>query len=436
MGIDPSLNVLSCSHTQKLATSFGRRVRNVVRSNRYKQVFRTRLDPESKSAGRWDTVQDDREDRRRGSYLAAGVGSGIAGFRAGLGLIDDPVRSREDADSEIVSESNWNWYLNDFRTRLLPDAGIIIINTRWVEHDICGRILPEGYNGESGIITSRDGQEDWLVISIQALCEREDDILERKIGESYWPGYVRQELLERERIIQLPRAWAALYQQRPNPDEGDYYSREWFQWYDELPDNVRYYGASDYAVSDGEGDWTVHLVGAVTGPLMFESLYLVDMWRERKDSSVWIAALIKMILKYKPIEWAEEKGQIARGLGPMIQVEQDRARAWTVRRGFSVAGDKAQRAQTFRAMAAQKRVYLPRRADWSREFLDRLMRWQTTMIDDEHDACGLMGRMIYGMRGDKKVVKRSDVPEYGTYDYMLWVTDRDGQQKKSIYRGT
>jgi predicted phage terminase large subunit-like protein len=375
------------------------------------------------------------KDRRvnRGSYRAAGVGVAIAGKRADLGIIDDPFRSREDADSIVIRDKNWNWYLADFRTRLKPNGRIIIINTRWHEDDICGRILPESYGGESGWIRARDG-EWWFVISIQALCERDDDILGREPGQSYWPTWYTQAMLEQERIVQTARNWSALYQQRPSPEEGDYYKREWFQWYDELPKNGRVYGASDYAVTDDGGDWTVHVVGQVFGQTMMEDLYLTDYWTGQKESNVWIDRFIDLVLLHQPVEWAEETGQIAKSLGPMIDTEQLRRQAWTTRTAFPTVGDKAQRGQTFRALCAQRRVFLPRHAPWAKDLLDRLLRWQTTGRDDDHDACALLGRMIYGMRGGTEKSRGHTGPKYGTFDYLMKVTDPNYSNKPSKYR--
>lgn len=430
IGRRPNLAILSASHTQQLADSFGRRVRAVLRSERYADLFPNRIDKESSSARRWGTVT---AHGQGGTYLAAGVNVGIAGFRADVGIIDDPVRSREDADSETIREKTWEWYLTDFLPRLKPVSSITIINTRWHEDDICGRILPEGYHGESGWIKARDG-EWWFVISIQALAERTDDILDRTPGESYWPGYYTQDILEQARIVQTPRNWAALYQQRPSPEEGDYYQRAWFQWYDELPQHCRFYGASDYAVTSKGGDHTSHIVGAVAGPVMIESLYLCDYWTGQADPSVWISKFIDLVRAWKPVQWAEETGQISKSLGSTIDLEQQRAVAWCHRVQLSVAGDKAQRAQAFRALAAQGRVFLPRQAPWAKDFLERLLRWQSTGRDDDHDACGLLARQVYEMRGGAAMKPRTSGPAHGTYDWLMKVTDPDHQKPVSPYR--
>ena len=118
------------------------------------------LAADSQAAGRWSL-------NTGAEYYAAGVGTGIAGFRANLGLIDDPIRSRQDADSELIRDRIWDWYINDFKTRLVPGASEILIQTRWSEDDLAGRAL---------------NHEEWKVLSLPALADA-DDPLGRKVGE-------------------------------------------------------------------------------------------------------------------------------------------------------------------------------------------------------------------------------------------------------------
>src|SRR5579864_4659698 len=169
-----SWNILAASHTSELASRWGRRIRNLILE--HAAELRIDLSPDSKSADRWVLTSG-------AEYYAAGVGTGIAGFRAKLGLIDDPIRSRQDADSELIRDRIWDWYINDFRTRLVPGAAKSLIQPRWSEDDLAGRALQH---------------EDWKVICLPALAEK-DDPLDRAIGEPLWDdddyGY-GQQLLE------------------------------------------------------------------------------------------------------------------------------------------------------------------------------------------------------------------------------------------------
>jgi hypothetical protein len=174
-------------------------------------ILRVALASDSQAAGRWALASG-------GEYYAAGVGVGIAGFRADLAVIDDPVRSREDADSQTVRDRIWDWYKTDLLTRLRPNGRIVLIQTRWHEDDLAGRILAE-------MVAAG---ERWHVLSLAAEAEG-DDPLGRRPGEWLWDddyGYAR--FLEREKATQLPRNWTALYQQRPAPETGNYFRDDWF----------------------------------------------------------------------------------------------------------------------------------------------------------------------------------------------------------------
>lgn len=219
MGRYPRKNLIHCSHTLDLAERFGRKIRNTLMGPESVAAFGQVILGDNRAAGRWETVKG-------GEYYAAGVGGAITGRRSHLGLIDDPVKSRKEADSPTYRETTWQWYLSDFRTRLLPGGAIIIIQTRWHEDDLAGRILPKDYDFRSGWVKARDGEQ-WYVLCFPALCERTDDGTEREIGAALWPTFYTQEMLEQERKTQGSRNWDALFQQRPRPGEGGIFKEAW-----------------------------------------------------------------------------------------------------------------------------------------------------------------------------------------------------------------
>ena len=191
-------SILGASHTTELAEKWGRRVRNLVTS--YCGVLGINLADDNQAAGRWSLTSG-------GEYFAAGVGTGIAGFRADTVIIDDPVRSREDADSDLKRERVWEWYKADLTPRLKPGNSIVLIQTRWHEDDLAGRILAE----------MAAGGEKWDVVCLPAQAE-ENDALGRSAGEWLWDdSYGYGELLRHEKEQQPSRNWSALYQQHPAP---------------------------------------------------------------------------------------------------------------------------------------------------------------------------------------------------------------------------
>ena len=132
-------------------------------------------------------------------------------------IIDDPVKGREQADSPVIRDKVWDAYNDDLKTRLIPGGSIIIIQTRWHEDDLAGRILPEDWKGESGPIKCRDGNV-WEVVCLQARCEVQNDPLGRKIGEYLWPEWFTEK--HWAQFQSNVRTWTSLYQQLPRPLEG------------------------------------------------------------------------------------------------------------------------------------------------------------------------------------------------------------------------
>lgn len=381
-----SANVLAASHTIELAWKWGRWVRNCI--NEHSLTLGIRPAPDDQAAGRWSLTNG-------AEYYAAGVGTGIAGFRAKLGLIDDPIRSRQDADSELIRDRIWDWYINDFRTRLVPGAAQILIQTRWHEDDLAGRALQHS---------------DWKVISLPAIAE-ENDQLGRKVGEPLWDddtyGYGDQ--LRDLKASTPARTWSALYQQRPAPEEGDYFKSEWLKTYEKLPakETMHFYGASDYAVTADGGDFTVHIVVAVDPE---GRMYVVDLWRKQAASDVWVDTLCDLVLKHKPLEWAEETGQIKSGVGPFLLRQMRDRKAFTYRRQFPTRGDKAVRAQAIRGRMAMDGLYLPMGADWVPEFTRELLTFPAGVHDDQVDALGLIGQLLDHVRPGR-LPKSADKPK-------------------------
>ena len=368
MGRNPKLNIIAASHTQELAERFGRRVRNIVGSQEFRSVYGYGLSADSTSAGRWD-------NEHGGEYFAAGVGGSITGRRADLALIDDPVKSREDADSQRSRDKAWDWYVNDLLTRLKPGARQIIVMTRWHEDDLGGRIL------------ARE-REKWTLLELPMEAGANDP-LGREPGELLWPDWFTAEMVETAK--RDTRSWNALYQQNPTPDSGDYFKKEWFRYYDTAPQYLQIYGASDYAVTAKGGDFTVH---GVFGVDQNEDVYLLDIWRQQTTSDVWIDAFLDLVQRWKPIQWAEEQGQIIKSLDPFINKRSQERGIYVAREQFTSLTDKASRAQAIRGRIAQGKVHFPKNAPWLADLEREMLTFPVGVNDDAVDVLSLFGRML------------------------------------------
>jgi len=178
------------------------------------------------------------------------------------------------------------------------------------------------------------------VVCLPAKCDRADDPLGRAIGEYLWPEWftpVHWEEFERN-----PRTWSALYQQKPAPDTGIFFEAAWLKTYSVMPlrETLSVYGASDYAVTEGRGDYTAHIVIGIDPA---GHLYVLDLWRGQTASDVWVEVLCDLIKRWKPIAWGEEAGQIRAGIGPFLEQRLRERRAYVARKSFPARGNKETR---------------------------------------------------------------------------------------------
>ena len=220
MGNFANHEVMSVSHSDQLASDFGRTVRDIVNTARFQKIFKgISLRSDVKAAGKWKT-------NKNGSYYAAGVRSQVAGRGAHVALLDD-VMSEEDAISEAGRRYIKEWYPAGLRTRIMPNGAIIIINTRYHYDDLCGWLLKQ----EAAV---EENMYPWEVISIPAwLNEEAAELLGLPEGSSYFPEWKPDELLkidEQEiRASNGSRYWNALYMQDPSPDDGGIIKKSWIE---------------------------------------------------------------------------------------------------------------------------------------------------------------------------------------------------------------
>lgn len=372
LGRHPEMNVLAASNTHDLAVSFGRRARNTYATAEHAAVFGVTLSNDSQAADDWATTKG-------GVYYAAGVGSAIAGRRADLGIIDDPVKSREEADSDRVREKQWQWYLNDFKTRLKPGARQVLVQTRWHEDDLGGRIL-------------RDEPDRWHVLKLPMIAVPGDP-LGRAPGERLWPEWFTPEMVDdAKRDV---RVWNALYQQEPTGEEGDYFKRDWFGVDEAPPGKLLIYGASDYAVTEGGGDYTEH---GIFGIDAWSNIHVLDWWRGQTATDVWIEAQCDLILKYKPLCWFGESGPIRRAIEPFLLRRLTERGAFCRIEWLASIADKPTRCRPFQALAASGKVFVPAQASWKADVIGQLLRFPGGMHDDAVDVCSLLGRGLEHIR--------------------------------------
>jgi hypothetical protein len=380
MGKFPGMKIILSSYGSDLARKHGRRARQIAKSAGFRSIFQTAIASDTAAADEWAL-------NNGSEYLACGILSGITGNRANGIIIDDPIKGRQEADSETVRARTWDVYQEDLRTRLIPGGWEIIIQTRWHEDDLAGRILPEDYNGESGLLRCRDGR-DWYVICLPAQCDRIDDPIGRAKGEYMWPEWFSEEHFKP--FKENTRTWNALFQQRPQPEQGTYFQREWFHRYypNQIPAFLHYYGASDYAVSEEEeSDFTEH---GVLGLDHINDIWIMDWWSGQEEADVWIKEQLKLIKTWKPFCWFGEKGVIKKAVAPFFKIMMNQAKAFCRVEWIASVKSKVIRARAFQGMAAQGKVHIPI-GPVGDAIIDQLLRFPTGRNDDKVDVLSLFG---------------------------------------------
>jgi predicted phage terminase large subunit-like protein len=375
IGRNPNHYVIAATYAQELADDFGRKVRDQIADPAFRGIFPgVTIKSDSTAAKRFhvEGPGDAFTTAQDGAYFAVGVGGPLTGRGAHLMLIDDPVKNREEADSETIRRKTKDWYTSTAYTRLMPGGKIVVVQTRWHQDDLSGWLLKEHQH------------EGWEVLDLPAIDAA---------GQALWSEQYPVNVLEKIKLAIGPRDWSALYQQKPIPDSGDYFKAEWLKTVNVLPDRatLKVYGGSDYAVTANGGDYTVHIVVGIDPE---SRIYLLDLWRGQAASDTWVEAFCDLVKKWKPIGWAEETGQIKAGVGPFLMRRMLERQAYVYRETFPTRGDKAVRAQSIRGRMAMKGLYMAADAPWRADLMSELLSFPVGVHDDQADALGLVGQLL------------------------------------------
>lgn len=370
LGKNPTRRIIAASHTAQLAYTFSRRVRNKINDPRY--PFDVRVADDKAGVQAWDTDQG-------GGYLAVGAGGSPTGSGGNGIIIDDPIRSAADADSETVRDSLWEWYQGTMRTRLEPNGWIIVTATRWHEEDLTGRLLAE----------ADKGGEQWRHVYLPALSDA---------GDALWPDRWPVDALDAIRRSVGSRAWTAQYQGTPVPSEGGMFKRHWWQRYRVLPDIKAAIVTVDSAFKDGvENDFSVFALWCTDGQ---GNAYLVRRWKAR----VAFPELIRL---------GHEAHAYASRRFPHITVPlivEDKASGQSAiqvwKRPYQIKGDtlpalpvvpftikgtqsKVARAEGVTALVEGGRAHLPEDAEWVDDFITEHEQFPTGKHDDQVDTTSM-----------------------------------------------
>lgn len=421
MGKIPGLRVLATSYASTPIIRASKRARQICASDEYRNIWET---PTGIVKG--SNASDEWELTNGSGFFCAGLLGGITSSRCDLGIIDDPVAGRLEAESEKNRKTTIDAYRDDFLTRLKPKASIVLIQTRWHQDDLAGSLLPEDYKGESGFIECRDGQT-WRVLCIPAEADREDDPLGRKIGDYLWPEWFS--VRHWQIFKKIARTWFSLFQQKPVPDDGIYFKRSDIKRHrkGESPEGMAFYMASDFATKGDEGDFTSHGIMGIDGN---GKLWLEDGYSDQKETDVTIAAAVVLIKRWKPLLWMGEKGPIESSIGPAIRKAMRKTpNGWAARFMLASIRNKVQRAQGIIAEVAMGNLSIIE-GEWGDRVIEVLIAFPGGRTDDEVDMLSLFGRALDVMRDGKQDAPEREPPTKLFTRRHIEGLDREDQREK------
>jgi predicted phage terminase large subunit-like protein len=374
IGKYPTKRVIAAAYGDDLAQRFGRRNKDKI--EKYgKYIFGIELSKKTSSATEFELSNG------IGSMICRGIMSGITGQAADLILIDDPIKNRQEADSETYRNRLWEEWLNSLKTRLSAKGKVILIQTRWHEDDLAGRII------------KNEGDK---VLVINMPCEAEEnDIIGRQVGEPLFPeiGKNKEWLEEFKRSYtsqEGKRAWLALFQGRPTADEGNLIQRKWWKWYSVLPDMIHTIMSVDATFKDNENsDFVcIQLWGKREA-----NIYLIDMVNARMDFPTTLQAIMTMKAKHEKCKMilVEDKANgsaiiqvLQRKISGVIPIQPD--------------GGKVARVNAISPAIESGNVYLPEGKEWVHDFIEQCNAFPSGKHDDMVDAMSqALNRFIYFM---------------------------------------
>lgn len=363
IGKNPDKRCIIACYNDDFAGKFGRRNKSKIEEVG-SFVFDIKL---TKSSDRDMEVAN-----HDGSIITRGIMSGITGNAGDLIIIDDPIKNRQEADSVTYRERLWEEWQNSIKTRTQAGTKIIIIQTRWHEDDLSGRVIREEKNVE--------------VVNIPVEAE-ENDILGRNIGDALCPEIGKDNTwLHSFKESYLKgaeggsRAWNALYLGRPTSAEGNIFKREWWQYYNKLPDNIQLVGISVDATfkdSDTSDFVAIEVWGKLNG-----DYYLIDLIKKRMDFPDTLKAIRYMADKYPQRHsiLVEDKAN-GSAIIAMLKHEIGGIVAITPKES------KVARANAITGIVEGGNVYLPEYADFTGEFVEEFASFPNGVHDDMVDAC-------------------------------------------------
>lgn len=436
MGKFPNRATMFGTYNQDRANEEGDEVRTLMQSPRYAEVFpKTKFRPGSKA-------KDHMVTSRGGQMAFIGRGGSGTGKPADLIVLDDPLKNSEEADSPTIRKQLHNWFTKVIYSRAKTLTAIVIVHTRWTEDDLIGRYCDPDHPDYDAVQA-----EKWTYINVPAVLKPGPvaEALGAKLeistipsvraafGQgpvaSLWPSRFSLEHLASAAKID-PVGFNALYMGRPTPEDGEYFKADWIDAaaYDreQLPKNLRKYGASDHAVTDK----TVNdpsVIGCIGIDEQDDIWVLPDLVWERMETDRIVDELIGQMQTHKPYMWWLEDENISKAFGPFLFKEMKAKKVNCLIDPIIPSRDMRTRARSIQGSMSHKRVHLPRQAPWFRDARAELLKFPFATHDDFVAFMALIGLgLMKEIRADPGS-KNDNVIKVGSLAWIKAASSRERQ---------
>lgn len=356
LGVHPEHRIILASYEAAFAAEWGRKARDVL-VELGPSLYGVSVRQDSSAADHWNLA------KHRGGMDTAGRGGAITGRGADLLILDDAgAKNYEEAMSPTIREHAWDWFASTAYTRLSPNGKVLVIATRWHEDDLTGRLIKQG---------------GWTVLSLPAIAESDDE-MGRLPGEALWPEQFPLPQLETIKQTIGAHKFAALYQQRPAPESGSTFKRQWCnQRYRELPQLKQTVMAVDSAFKTGAAsDYSAMVIAGTDG----KNYYLINVFRDRLEYPDLRRAIIDHFNRFRPTCVLIEDA--ASGQSAIQDLRRDTAIPIVP---VKAKGSKQSRADVVSPLWEAGKVYLPE-AEWVEDFIEELTSFPVAPHDDMVDA--------------------------------------------------
>lgn len=465
-GRNPYRHMILGSYNQDFANDFGHDVRTIMESSVYKQIF-----PKFELAA-GGAAKDHLVTAQGGKLSFVGVGGSGSGKPADLFVVDDPYRNSEDAESTSYREKVWKWFQSVVFARCHDKTAILVVHTRWSEDDLIGRMCDPNHPERNGLY--KGIAKRWTYINLPAVVEdpKLADALGLRLEEptievvrrlnpkppkmpqveweqktaddqaaiveqfgsrpmsALWPGRKSLPLMAEAKQGD-PKVFGALYMGRPSPDDGDYFQKDYLVEYDrdDLPKNLRKYGASDHAVSKKQrADSSV--IGCIGVDEQDHLWVMPDIAWRRMQTDKTVEELLMQFKIHKPMLWWLEDELISKSFGPFLIKRMREEKIYTTLDPLVPTQDIETRARSIQGRAQMRMVHFPKFAPWWQAAKTQLLMFPSATHDDFVSWLALIGLgLTKNVRARATKAKTDDNVLPGSMQWLLRASDKKLRRK-------